>query len=437
MAVIGLAVISLVPLSWAHVAALPRLDLIGLTTLIILGVIAEALAYSYKVGNNQATSSVAFVPVLSSIVIFSPVEAVLTALLIVGITELGVAKKALWKAAFNICQIIIATVLAAMLWTAFATGNRYTDLLIFLLCSTIFFLTNQALVSGFIALAQESPFFWALRQIIGGTGSNLLFDVLVSPIALVVALFYNDYGPWGLLVTALPLLLVRHAYLSKHQVQRANKDLLRVLIKAIETRDPYTSGHSVRVSVLARTMAEDLGVSRHRLDALETAALLHDIGKIDGIYARIISKPYSLDSDERAIIRTHAVKGAEFLRSLSSFSDTIIEGVKHHHERFDGTGYPDGLRGEHIPLAARIIMICDAIDAMLSDRPYRKALGIPTVLTELEKHAGTQFDPRIVAAVRANGTLSRAVDLISEWESPISGPVLRPTHTSVAQVATS
>lgn len=405
-------------LPWGMLYEMEAPSLVGLGVLIIIGIIGEALSYSFAVGESKAHSSVSFVPILAAAVLFNAAAAVGCALAIILITELAIVRKVPWKAIFNAAQVTVATVAASTIYAAFADSSDAIALTGFFAASTVFFLVNQACVGGFIALAQNTPFIPTVRKIAGGSGSNLLFDVLVSPIALVVAILFTLHGPAGLLVIALPLLLLRHAYLSKHQAQEANKDLLKVLIKTIETRDPYTSGHSVRVSVLARVIAEDLRVSRTKIDAIETAALLHDIGKIDGVYSRIISKPHSLNEDERAIIRTHAVKGAEFLRSLSSFNEAIVQGVKHHHERYDGQGYPDGLKGAEIPLAARVIMLCDAIDAMLSDRPYRKALSIPVVLKEIEEHSGRQFDPAIVATISRNDTLLRAVDLIDQWERP-------------------
>lgn len=421
--VVGGAAAQLVLLNWKDgLETLPREHLLGLAVLVIIGILGEALSYSYKIGQNGASSSVAFVPILATAVLFSAEAATACAITIVLVTQTAIARREAWKVMFNAGQVVLATAAAAELYNVFPRTDEGIALAGFFLAALVFFVINQACVGGFIAVAQQKPVLATLKHMMGGGGSNIFFDVLVSPIALVVAIFYRDYAVGGLLVIALPLLLVRHAYLSKLQVQHASRDLIKVLIKAIETRDPYTSGHSVRVSMLARAIAQDLRLSRIKADAIETAALLHDIGKIDGVYARIISKPHALDSHERRIIRTHAVKGAEFLRSLSSFGETVILGVKHHHERFDGTGYPDGLAGDDIPIAARVIMLCDSIDAMLSDRPYRKALPIPVVLAELESHAGTQFDPHIVQVVISSGTLGRAVTLIKEWEAPESVP---------------
>jgi HD-GYP domain-containing protein (c-di-GMP phosphodiesterase class II) len=142
------------------------------------------------------------------------------------------------------------------------------------------------------------------------------------------------------------------------------------------------------------------------------AALVHDIGKIDAAYTSIIRKPDSLSEAERSLIVTHAAKGAEFLETLASFSEDVIAGVRHHHERYDGTGYPSNLAGEMIPLASRIIMLSDSIDAMLSDRPYRKALLVSDVRLELLRCAGTQFDPGIVDSILNMNTLERAASLV-------------------------
>jgi putative nucleotidyltransferase with HDIG domain len=198
------------------------------------------------------------------------------------------------------------------------------------------------------------------------------------------------------------------------KVQRGMEDLLRVLVKTLETRDRYTSGHSVRVSVLARSIAEDLAMRPRQVKQVEQAALVHDIGKIEEVYADIIMKPHSLSDVEKLVIRTHATRGADFLKGLSSFPDDVIQGVRHHHERYDGAGYPDGMHGEAIPLVSRIIMICDSVDAMLSDRPYRKALSIDTVRAELQRCAGAQFDPKLVEVMLAKGTLERAVGLLQD-----------------------
>jgi putative nucleotidyltransferase with HDIG domain len=278
----------------------------------------------------------------------------------------------------------------------------------FVFLAAVFFTTNLVLSGIALALIRGHAVASTMRHVIGSRGANLWYDLLASPIALVPAALYERYQSWGLIIIALPLLLIRRSYLQKAQLEEANRDLLKVLVKAIETRDPYTSGHSVRVASLARAIAEDLRLPTRQVEHIETAALLHDIGKIDSVYEAVIRKPYDLNPAERELIKTHATKGADLLQTLTSVSADIIRAVRHHHERFDGTGYPSGQVGSQIPVPARIIMLCDSIDAMLSDRPYRKALTIDKTRSELVRCSGTQFDPEIVQVILSKNTLERA-----------------------------
>src|SRR5690606_21175091 len=153
-----------------------------------------------------------------------------------------------------------------------------------------FFLTNMISVSTLFALRKNTGFLAVFREVIGPGGINILYGFLASPIAIFAAFLYDRMYVGGVLLIILPIFLVRYSYLSKIQLQQSNRDLLRVLIKTIETRDPYTSGHSLRVSRLARLIAEEMGCSLKQIEIIETAGLLHDIGKIDSIYAEIIQK---------------------------------------------------------------------------------------------------------------------------------------------------
>jgi putative nucleotidyltransferase with HDIG domain len=200
---------------------------------------------------------------------------------------------------------------------------------------------------------------------------------------------------------------IREAYLAKHRLMLANQDLLYALVKAIETRDPYTSGHARRVQDISMRLGSYLRIPQRHLAELEQASLLHDIGKIEVMYEDILKKPSALTIEERLLIESHVHRGVEILRDLSSFSQRVIEGVRHHHELYDGSGYPDGLEGKDIPLFGRIIKISDAIDAMLSDRPYRQALPLEIVREELNRFAGVHFDPEMVAIVASSQLLEQ------------------------------
>jgi HD-GYP domain-containing protein (c-di-GMP phosphodiesterase class II) len=169
-----------------------------------------------------------------------------------------------------------------------------------------------------------------------------------------------------------------------------------VLARAVDMRDNYTGTHSAQVGELARRVGERLGIPAHELGLLECAARLHDVGKL-GVPDTILQKPGPLDETEWAVMRRHPEWGAEMLASVPGL-ERLGELVGSHHERWDGLGYPNGLAGEAIPLASRVISVCDAFEAMVATRPYRESLSVSGALAELEACAGSQFDPDVVAA---------------------------------------
>jgi putative nucleotidyltransferase with HDIG domain len=394
--------------------------LLGVVCLVALGVISEALSIQVNIGSGNASSnaasSIAFIPLLASAILFPNPTATIAALVMSGIAEFAIRRRQLLKAAFNVAQIVLSTALASVVYRSL--GELFGTSPIALIAqfaglAGTFFFTNQLLCSLALTFIYDGRLSSTFARVVGGSGANLLYDFLVSPIVILIVLLFNEWKVPGLLVGVFLLLLVRHSYMTVQRLQQANTDVLRVLIKTIETRDPYTSGHSVRVSLLAKAIAEDLDLTASQVDDIETAALLHDIGKIDTVYADIICKQSGLTDSERGVIVTHAAHGADFLRTISSFKEHVILSVRHHHERWDGTGYPDRMSGSTIPLAARIIMLCDSIDAMLSDRPYRRALSVEQVRAELLRCSGSQFDPNIVRVILQRNTLERAAKLVA------------------------
>jgi putative nucleotidyltransferase with HDIG domain len=169
--------------------------------------------------------------------------------------------------------------------------------------------------------------------------------------------------------------------------------MLRVLTGAIEARDPYTRGHSARVTALAEAVARQLGWSDERLASLRVGGPLHDIGKL-AVSDEVLRKEGRLNDGELAQIREHPKIGARMLLRMAALREAIPY-VLYHHERWDGHGYPSGKAGEEIPIEARVLAVADAFDAMTSDRPYRRALSRADALAEVERCAGTQFDPEI------------------------------------------
>ncbi|GAB6158688.1 HD-GYP domain-containing protein [Desulfotomaculum varum] len=173
--------------------------------------------------------------------------------------------------------------------------------------------------------------------------------------------------------------------------------LIRALTSALDARDPYTRGHSERVSRLSLLIAREIGLSPQQQEILQQAALLHDVGKI-GIRDNVLLEPGPLDEDKWRIMKSHPVIGAQIIEQIEpkSVMKQIYEGVMYHQEKYDGSGYPGGLRGKQIPLVARIIAIADAYDAITSDRPYRKGKSPAEALAEIKNCAGKHFDPHLV-----------------------------------------
>ncbi|MCO5141711.1 MAG: HD-GYP domain-containing protein [Oligoflexia bacterium] len=171
---------------------------------------------------------------------------------------------------------------------------------------------------------------------------------------------------------------------------------LRAIISTLEEKDSYTHGHSIRVAEFSVQLAEELKLSEMEIREIELSALFHDIGKI-GIPDNVLLKPARLTRAEFEIMKSHPVRSGKILEKVSTLRN-LVPGIKHHHERYDGFGYPDGLKGENIPLYARIILIADTFDAMTSTRPYRLALDKEVAFEELRKCSGTQFDPVLVEA---------------------------------------
>jgi putative nucleotidyltransferase with HDIG domain len=186
---------------------------------------------------------------------------------------------------------------------------------------------------------------------------------------------------------------------SSRELEATLLETIETLNAAVEARDPYTAGHSQRVRRVALAIGRELRLPAKQLGALATAALFHDIGKI-GMPDSILTKPEPLTPAEAAVMREHAPRGAEIVSRISSLQEAV-PAIRHHHERWDGLGYPDGLRDEAIPLEAAIIGLADAWDAMTTDRPYAVALGVADAMLQLRAGRGKQFNPAVVDAFLA------------------------------------
>jgi hypothetical protein len=258
------------------------------------------------------------------------------------------------------------------------------------MAATTVILVNTGLIANVISL-DAGGHFWRLwrSELVNITPAY----ATLSALGVVTALVIRDY-PLALAPLVIPGFLVYHTLRREVQLRADERAALESLADMIELRDPYTAGHSERVARSARILAVRLGLSGDEADLIETAGHVHDLAKV-AISEAVLNKQGPLDDAEWAEMKLHPVKGAEVIHRFAGYQECELL-VRHHHEQWDGTGYPDGLAGEHIPLGARILAVADAFDALTSSRPYRSALGLERVLRILEEGAGTQWDPRVV-----------------------------------------
>lgn len=300
-----------------------------------------------------------------------------------------------YKTIFNASQLIINSGIAGMTYVFsnnyFNIGYGFFNPIAGIVALVVYILFNTLFMSELmhLLLNQDFTYIWKSNFF-----SMMISVVLVGLLGILLAFAYNSYRIGGLLLFFIPLLLARYSFKLYLDMKKNNFDTMNVLVRAIEANDPYTSDHSLRVSIYSEAIANELKLPQNRVDTLKSAALLHDIGKI-GIDQNILHKKEKLENKELEIIRTHPEIGANIIADLSHLTN-VADIIRHHHERNDGNGYPDGLNYESISLETSILTIADSFDAMTTDRPYRNALSMEKALNELRTNAGTQFNPDII-----------------------------------------
>lgn len=360
--------------------------------------------------NELALSSAIYVAVL---LLFGPAFAIL-----VGGTTILLAdcwrRKPLYKAAFNAGQYVVAVGVAGLF-----LENTQTDgyllrelvrspqgLLTIVAVLATYFSLNLALVGAIIAMVDGTRLMDIWRH---GLRHMLLEDASAMDIGLVAAILWMA-NPLCLALLVLPIMVV---YLSSKTNSQLKSETARALIavaEMVESRDPYSYKHSMEVARFAAQIATRMGLRLGEVEMVKLAGQLHDIGKM-GTPDEILHKPGSLTGEEWALMRKHPSDGAKVLKYFSQFHPGV-DLVLSHQEHYDGSGYPNGLAGQQIPIGARIIHVVDAYQAMTSDRVYRKAMAPSVALERLVAAAGTQFDPEIVKAL---------IDVLRESGVPLDG----------------
>ncbi len=302
------------------------------------------------------------------------------------------------KTAFNTSNIVLSVFICGVLFEI--TGGKVKSLnlpgvLIPGVIATLsFFLINCGILLLLFSLDKKIPFFSAVLKNFFEFLPNI---AAAAPIGYFIAKFLlMDGGEYLVLLFMFPLMLARYSFVLYLDVKQNYYNMVKTLTAALEAKDVYTEGHSHRVEGYAVQIAQKMHVPNYQIENIRTAALLHDIGKI-GIDDKILNKPDRLTSEERAIIMTHPQISANILKNVK-LNKVVRTAIIHHHERYDGSGYPDHTKGDDLPIEVYIIALADAYDAMTSNRPYCSSLSVEQVESILKEESGKQFHPQVVAA---------------------------------------
>jgi diguanylate cyclase (GGDEF)-like protein/putative nucleotidyltransferase with HDIG domain len=419
-------------------------DIIGIVAVVALVGLGEALALEVE---DTGSLSVSAVGALTGAALFGTRAALPLAITIVAVAW-SARRHRVHEMLFNAGAVTVASLAAVGGFSLAFDANRDEPYfaLAGLLAGVLYFVVNTGLVSLALAVEGRESWWKAWQERYAWVTPHY---VVYGFIGGVIALAYSAQGVglFALAVFSVPLLLMRktqEAYLKHTQrsaqklrqaaetiqtqnvsLEQANRLLkerstaaMESLSATVDARDAYTAGHSRRVQQLALAIGRELGLSQAEQDLLGHAALFHDIGKL-AVPDSVLLKPSKLTEEEWALMQRHAEEGAHIINRLGFLNDAV-PAIRHHHERFDGAGYPDGLAGEEIPLGARIIHVADALDSMLTTRVYRPARPADEALDELRRMSGTQFCPRCVQALEA----IVSVDGVSDPRPAAAAPAL-------------
>ncbi|MDN5313291.1 MAG: hypothetical protein PWQ68_2265 [Thermoanaerobacteraceae bacterium] len=361
-----------------------------------LALMAEIMPINLPDG---AEVTVGFAIFMASILVLGTRISVWIALIVALLSEIKRLLRLPYNSLLNISIYVIMVGISGYVYEYMGGAPGQVNLLkdIIPILSLIFtyLVVNIVLITIGISIIKGEPiihifssnFKWALPNYLA-----------LAPLGVLLAIIYINVGSLGIFLFLVPLLIARHSFQLYMNMRKIYLETIQALATAIEAKDPYTRGHSERVAMYSSIIAEEMNLPEDFLNTLNFAALLHDIGKI-GIPDEILNKPGKLSEEEFDRIRIHPILGANIVEKID-FLAQASSYIRFHHERQNGRGYPEGLKGENIPLGAAILAVADAFDAMTSDRPYRRAWNLDDSLHEIESNSGIQFRPEVVEALK-------------------------------------
>ena len=354
---------------------------------------------------GRGSVSVSAIGILAGVYLL-PLAAAMAIAALAAATQWLRTRPKLYKGVFDVSNYAVSAGAASLALHAFGPWRTPGAIV----AGLVYVVVNNGLLS--LAMSLDERVSWRNVWLERFHWARFHF-ALFGPLALAATVAYREIGLLGLVAFTLPpalMILSVRQYLERTtaavdeireantKLRRAHRDTIAALSRSMEAKDVYTGGHTERVAAVAVGLARRLGFEHDQLEAIEIGALLHDIGKI-GIPESILRKEGPLDDEEWAIIRSHPLISDYILAELD-LDPIVRQCARSSHERIDGKGYPDALAGDEIPLPARIVFVADALDALTSDRSYRAGRPLMAALAEIERNAGTQFCPQVVAALR-------------------------------------
>lgn len=366
-------------------------------------------------------------------ILFGPAPAVWAAFLGTLVAE-AILRRAWHKALFNVSQMVITFGAMGSLYRVLYDGsvnplNSVRNAAALAVLAAFYYVVNTGMVALVIAFVNRisASYVWKMSF------RNIAWhELTMVPLGAMIAILWQA-SPWAIVLMLLPLAVVRTSLLQSSTLQLQTMETLMALADTIDQRDPTTYEHSQRVAMFAEMIAKEMGLPQDQVELISMSARLHDVGKI-GMSNALLYKPQQFSLEEWHEFRRHPAIGASMVENFPLFRKGRHL-ILHHHERWDGQGYPDRLAGEAIPLGARIIAAADALEAMTAERVYRDALTMDAAIEEFRRERGRQFDPKVADVLIA--LLQRSREREPEWESAtfqkrVQGyPVAQPMSSKV------
>lgn len=363
-----------------------------------------ALTESFMIEYKNIALTASFVVHLAAVLLFGPLGAVITFILGFTFTIIKVDGKYVhilntpfFKTFYNYCVISVSILFSGIVYNLlggnFIIDKPWYNFHLVIVFAIFYFIINSFITSILYSILHNKNILFFIKS---NAKLGILSDIAMAPFGVLLAYTYEKYSVGGLLLVLLPIVIARYTISLYVQTKTQYVQMVDTLMRAMEARDKYTEGHSQRVAEIAIAIAEELKYDDSHIERLNIASLLHDVGKI-GIDDSILNKPGKLTFEEYETIKSHPEIGYNILKEIKNLED-ILPIIRHHHERYDGKGYPEGKKAEELDLDIFVVQLADTIDAMATDRPYRKALSEEKIIEEIITYSGTQFHPKVVEA---------------------------------------